>query len=332
MASFRKKNLRRENLGQILSWHRYQKKLDLPLAANILNIRTSYLQALESGDFDNLPADVYTKGFLKKYARLLGLDELKTIKLFLKEKKIYTEIKSSAAPAMKTFMADKTKKSRLSLFFKLSPRTIKLLAVCLTVALFLIYLAYQFLGFSGAPILEVAEPSDNLVIQESNLIVKGQTDPDNEIFINQQRVLLKNDGLFEERVDLKPGINTLRVIAKNKLNKTTETVRHIKLISDEQPVVAGQANERRFTLIPGCITKLEVSIKNNPTWLRMVVDDNLAFEGIMAVGESRKFEAKREIKLTTGKAGNTFINWQGQDLGSLGSNDEVIRDKIFSVK
>ena len=77
---------------------------------------------------------------------------------------------------------------------------------------------------------------------------------------------------------------------------------------------------------------MEVSIKNNPTWLRMVVDDNLAFEGIMAVGESRKFEAKREIKLTTGKAGNTFINWQGQDLGSLGSNDEVIRDKIFSVK
>ena len=42
--------------------------------AAMLRIRSSYLEALESGRFNNMPGNVYALGFLRSYATALGLD------------------------------------------------------------------------------------------------------------------------------------------------------------------------------------------------------------------------------------------------------------------
>jgi cytoskeleton protein RodZ len=47
---------------------------DLPDVAAMLRIRSTYLEALESGRLSNLPGDVYAIGFLRSYATALGLD------------------------------------------------------------------------------------------------------------------------------------------------------------------------------------------------------------------------------------------------------------------
>jgi cytoskeleton protein RodZ len=47
---------------------------DLPDVAAMLRIRSSYLEALESGRLNNLPGNVYAVGFLRTYATALGLD------------------------------------------------------------------------------------------------------------------------------------------------------------------------------------------------------------------------------------------------------------------
>ena len=41
---------------------------------NATKIRRKYIQALENDDFDVLPGKVYVKGFLRSYAKYLGLD------------------------------------------------------------------------------------------------------------------------------------------------------------------------------------------------------------------------------------------------------------------
>lgn len=63
----------RQRIGETLRAARLAKGVSLEEAAAATRIRRSALQALESDDFDALPASVYTRGFLVNYARYLGL-------------------------------------------------------------------------------------------------------------------------------------------------------------------------------------------------------------------------------------------------------------------
>jgi cytoskeletal protein RodZ len=61
-------------IGEILQLARERKGVDLYRAERDTKIRLRYLSALEDGDYDELPAPVYTKGFLRNYAIYLGLE------------------------------------------------------------------------------------------------------------------------------------------------------------------------------------------------------------------------------------------------------------------
>lgn len=63
----------RQRIGETLRAARLAKGVSLEEAAAATRIRRSALQALESDEFDALPASVYTRGFLVNYARYLGL-------------------------------------------------------------------------------------------------------------------------------------------------------------------------------------------------------------------------------------------------------------------
>jgi cytoskeleton protein RodZ len=57
----------------------------LPDVAEMLRIRPSYLEALESGRLNQLPGNVYALGFLRSYATALGLDPEEVARRFRSE-------------------------------------------------------------------------------------------------------------------------------------------------------------------------------------------------------------------------------------------------------
>jgi cytoskeletal protein RodZ len=61
-------------IGETLRQARISLGLDLEQAADATSIRARYLDDLEAERFDRLPAPVYTRGFLREYADVLGLD------------------------------------------------------------------------------------------------------------------------------------------------------------------------------------------------------------------------------------------------------------------
>lgn len=65
---------RAPHVGEVLKTARERKGVDLARAERETKIRARHLAALEAGDFDDLPASVYTKGFLRNYSTYLGLD------------------------------------------------------------------------------------------------------------------------------------------------------------------------------------------------------------------------------------------------------------------
>lgn len=62
-------------IGEELRLNRESKAISLREVEDATNIRMKYLIALEAEDFDVLPGKVYIVGFLKTYARFLGLND-----------------------------------------------------------------------------------------------------------------------------------------------------------------------------------------------------------------------------------------------------------------
>lgn len=69
------------SLGETLRQARLDRGASLADAEQETHIRRKYLEALEAEDYGALPAMVYTRGFIRSYARYLGLDAEGTLDL-----------------------------------------------------------------------------------------------------------------------------------------------------------------------------------------------------------------------------------------------------------
>ncbi|CAN5527380.1 hypothetical protein BH10ACI4_BH10ACI4_32200 [soil metagenome] len=58
-----------------LRWEREQRNVSLETICAVTKVQSRYLQALEAGDYGNLPGGVFRKGILRGYLAVLGLDE-----------------------------------------------------------------------------------------------------------------------------------------------------------------------------------------------------------------------------------------------------------------
>jgi len=66
--------MRSEIVGEILRKRREELGLGLEEVSRRTRIKYDYLKALEEGDFENLPVEVYIKGYIREYAKILNID------------------------------------------------------------------------------------------------------------------------------------------------------------------------------------------------------------------------------------------------------------------
>ncbi|HXX82038.1 MAG TPA: RodZ domain-containing protein [Thermodesulfovibrionales bacterium] len=76
--------------------------VDLKEVAHTLRIQYEYLKALENNDFKKLPPDVYTRAYIREYARFLTIDPAILLDEYTKQQKgTNTAIQTEAPPAEK---------------------------------------------------------------------------------------------------------------------------------------------------------------------------------------------------------------------------------------
>jgi cytoskeletal protein RodZ len=74
-----------ESIADSLRLARQEHGQDLRTVAQVLRIRLAYLEAIEKGDFEQLPGTAYAIGFLRTYAEFLGLDGEQIVERFKHE-------------------------------------------------------------------------------------------------------------------------------------------------------------------------------------------------------------------------------------------------------
>ncbi len=71
-----------EELGALLQKRRLDKQLSLEELEERTKIQTRFLIAIEAGKIEHLPAEVYLRGFLRTYAKAIGMNPDDVIKQY----------------------------------------------------------------------------------------------------------------------------------------------------------------------------------------------------------------------------------------------------------
>lgn len=102
-----------ERIGDLLKKLRTSKGLHLREVEESLHIRRSYLEAIEESEYEKIPNEVYARGFLKNYARFLGVNPEAALERFQKERETGTSKTkgSRLARRRKTDSEESTEKS-----------------------------------------------------------------------------------------------------------------------------------------------------------------------------------------------------------------------------
>lgn len=94
-----------DSVGLRLRKARREQGLSLDGVARTTRISLHQLESLEQGRYDALPGEVYTRGFVRSYARAVGIDADEALVQFASERRAGTTTLRPARPA-------KTKKAR----------------------------------------------------------------------------------------------------------------------------------------------------------------------------------------------------------------------------
>jgi cytoskeleton protein RodZ len=74
--------MEKEDLGTLLREARERRQMSLTEIARRTKVPQSSLEILESGHLDGLPADVFVRGFIRSYARFVGISDVEPLGLY----------------------------------------------------------------------------------------------------------------------------------------------------------------------------------------------------------------------------------------------------------
>jgi len=241
-------------IGEIFKATRLKLGLSLTDVENETKIRSKYLEAIEEENFELIPGRVYLKGFIRTYAKYLGIDDNEEIVRFLEDFRAPTyEIEKEGAFQQKS-----------------DPKGIprKYITVILGIVAILVLLGVQNFYEKFLKQEVVAPPVDSgspIVNPPSSLTPEPVVTPENELPQKKQLI----------------------------------------------------------------IEIMDLTSAKEACWVRVHVDDNLAFEGTLYQGEQKSFEAQEKIKIKLGNAGAAKLILGENDLGTLGNVNQVVEKEFI---
>lgn len=223
MVKFSKKRIITSRLlGEELLRARKSFNLSLKAVERKTGIAEKYLAALENGDWEIIPGEVYAKNWLKKYALFLGFDWVEVKERFEQE-----VVKLELWPR-----GIEQKFGVIQRKIIVLPLLIKKWLVLLVVAGILGYLGWQIWFLLRPPQLEVLYPENNFVTHNRLIKILGKIDRHLPVMINGERVSTDEQGWFVVDISLNKGLNIIKIEAKKKYGAVSQIERRV--IVDEE--------------------------------------------------------------------------------------------------
>ena len=321
--TFTRKKVESLTLGEKLTKFRGEARLTVADMAKATKIQAKYIEALEKGRYENLPADVYVRGYLRSYARYLNIDESMLVRLYDQERNITSNIRPEA-PKKNVFHASTSGRT-----YTLSPRSLVIAAITVIVLSVASYLWFQFRQFTTEPFLSITEPNPNQVIEGNTAVLRGKTDRGTQVTVNNEATFVSPDGNFEETLTLQNGLNQVTVRAINRFDKERVEVLQIEARVENVPVVSSEDLALQTAQAEG-VFRIALSIKEIPTKVTVVADGQTSFDAVLGVGDPRVFEAKERLVVSAENGAQVWVKTkEGQQPVLLSENAGPVQGRVF---
>ena len=216
-------------MGERLKACREKSGCSLTEAARATGVSAKYLTAIESGQLNKLPGEVYARNFLKVYSKFLGENCSECLSLYQSEKNIYTKTKKSDKVDFKKPV------ERISKFhLVVTPKIVRGLVIGLLALACLVYLGVKVKAIVTPPTLLISQPADNLVTKDNFINIVGQAEPEAILAINGQQIIADEEGNFNETIDLRPGINIIEVKAEKRHGQQTKKYLQVVMVEEQE--------------------------------------------------------------------------------------------------
>ena len=277
-------------LGTLLRGEREKKGLSYEQVSRITRLRPNIIEALENEDWNNLPASVFIKGFIRSYAQALGLDKKRPLDL-------YRSIASVESVTPKPLIDDR-KNTKAPLY---------ILVIILGVIAAVIYLWKGCPSPQMAPI-QIKKEIPAVNREESTNKARGPALKDDEPgSIKEQELSFTTPMLYK-------GLEE-KQRPEESLSKKEQIIYPMDefLFIDS---ITGTADITDRLVLKGIV--------NARTWVRIYIDDQEPKEYIFQPGNMPLWKAKEGYKIIIGNAAGIEFDFNGKRIANLGNIGQVI--------
>jgi len=256
-------------------------------------IKKNYIKAMENDNFDKLPGEVYTKVYIRGYAKIVGLDAQEILAEYANEngKNSNKEIKRGEKKEKK-----KKKKDNLTKSDKIFRSIIGIILI-----LILILLSYNMFFRSD-------QKQNGTAINNQNNEVVEQESTDNNVDNNNEEQ--NNQTEIEE-------IESVNSVVNDSEKESVTEEESIETESEEEN------NTEAKPIIKDTTIQFKI-IATDKSWLQVKIDDDLKFQGFIDEDEVMTHNGEETVTLKIGNGIAVQVEINGEVLGPFGKRGEVI--------
>ncbi len=282
--------------GDVLKNKRQSLRISLENASLETKIQKRFLKAIEANDFSLFESEVFLTGFIKIYASYLNLDVEKTLALYRRSNQVKQKKENKIA---KTPLV--TYKGRTYL----TPKTLITVILTLFALGIIAYILLQIYNFQKPPLLKITEPNPDSTTTQETIKLKGQSEKNSTVQINDVAIQIDENGYFEKEMSLVEGPNLITVKSKKNNNNILETVVTVKVTYSKPQVV--QKTEQPVQNI------VKLQIIDSPAWIKLDIDDENKL--VQVVNPStQEFPIKEKLRITSGRLTSTKLYFNEKEI------------------
>jgi cytoskeletal protein RodZ len=293
-----------ESIGEFFKQVRDTKGLTLDDVALKTRIHPDFLIALEEGNFTKLPDQVFAKGFVRSYARSLGLDEEDAMRRFEGSAGAFYE-KQAEREVLRLKQAEDDRRKKTN-------RKVVLAAIAVALLGLVLLMSREHTSVvPPRPASDVEPPPIKSPVEKSS---SSSLDKIDSVVQNLEKERPAGVTTAAAVTLPPPAISTVTAIPTVR----EEVVSTTSVRTD--PLLGGPSGDGLLAL---AIEALEL------TWVVVQVDNGSPEEALMRPGERVQWKASDRFTLTLGNAGGVRVELNGKEQGPFGNSGKVARDIVL---
>ena len=318
--------------GDRLRREREMRGVTLEEISESTKISKRSLQAMEEEDFDLLPGGIFNKGFVRAYARFLGIDEEQAVADFL----AVSNEQQSQVDKFPLELHDEVNRPPLNPKRSLLPVIVALLVLVAVAGAWTFWTkhkarenAAESQGSPASKSPDQLEPAPatlpsnssngagspvNPITGNPNSTAPDQKNPSPDSTGSGSSSSADSKQPAEKQPAEAPGVQTMpgpphASEPTGKKNPSAES----SGVNDQSSSEPAPVSKEAFT----------VSVKaTEDSWISIVADGKSKMEGILNAEKQRSVKAGRELVLVTGNAGGIEVSYNGKLVAPLGKKQQ----------